>query len=58
MVIAFAYHLLAGIRHLIWDTGHALERSTSRKSAWLVGLLSIVLMLLIFYCLWRGGHAP
>ena len=58
MVIAFCYHLVAGIRHLIWDTGHGLERTTSQKSAWLVGVLSILLMLLIGYCLWRGGHAP
>ncbi|HEY1492327.1 MAG TPA: succinate dehydrogenase, cytochrome b556 subunit [Steroidobacteraceae bacterium] len=58
MVIAFCYHLVAGIRHLVWDTGRGLERTTAQKSAWLVGLLSIVLMLLIFYWLWRGGHAP
>ncbi len=58
LVIAFCYHLVAGIRHLVWDTGHGLERATSQKSAWLVGIVSIVLMLLIFYALWRGGHAP
>ncbi|HEY2808337.1 MAG TPA: succinate dehydrogenase, cytochrome b556 subunit [Steroidobacteraceae bacterium] len=58
MVIAFCYHLVAGVRHLVWDTGRGLERTTAQKSAWLVGLLSIVLMLLIFYWLWRGGHAP
>jgi succinate dehydrogenase / fumarate reductase cytochrome b subunit len=57
MVVAFCYHLIAGIRHLVWDTGRGLERSTSQKSAWLVGLLSILLMLLIFYCLWRRGHS-
>ena len=58
MIIAFCYHLVAGIRHLIWDTGRGLERTTSQKSAWLVGVLSILLMLLIAYCLWHGGHAP
>ena len=56
MVISFCYHLVAGIRHLVWDTGRGLERSTSQKSAWLVGALSILLMLLIAYCLWHGGH--
>jgi succinate dehydrogenase / fumarate reductase, cytochrome b subunit len=56
MVIAFCYHLVAGIRHLVWDTGRGLERATSHKSAWLVGVVSILLMLLIAYCLWYGGR--
>ena len=51
MVAAFCYHLVAGIRHLVWDTGRGLERSQSQKSAWLVGLVSILLMLAIGYCL-------
>ena len=58
MVIAFCYHLVAGIRHLVWDTGRGLERATSQKSAWLVGVVSMLLMLLIAYCLWHGGHGP
>jgi succinate dehydrogenase / fumarate reductase, cytochrome b subunit len=58
MVAAYCYHLVAGIRHLVWDSGRGLERSTSQKSAWLIGVLSILLMLLIAYWLWRGGHAP
>jgi succinate dehydrogenase / fumarate reductase, cytochrome b subunit len=57
MVISFCYHLVAGIRHLVWDTGRGLERATSQWSAWLVGIVSIVLMLIIGYCLWRGGRA-
>jgi succinate dehydrogenase / fumarate reductase, cytochrome b subunit len=24
LVIAFSYHLIAGIRHLVWDTGRGL----------------------------------
>jgi succinate dehydrogenase / fumarate reductase cytochrome b subunit len=58
MVISFCYHLVAGIRHLVWDTGRALERATSQRSAWLVGVLSIALMLLVGYCLWHARHAP
>ena len=27
MVVAFCYHLVAGIRHLVWDTGRGLERA-------------------------------
>jgi succinate dehydrogenase / fumarate reductase cytochrome b subunit len=56
MVISWCYHLVAGIRHLIWDTGVGLERATSQKSARAVGAVSVLLMLLIGYCLWHGGH--
>lgn len=56
MVAAFCYHLVAGIRHLVWDTGRGLERSQSHKSAWLVGIVSILLMLVIGYCLCHTGH--
>jgi succinate dehydrogenase / fumarate reductase, cytochrome b subunit len=51
MVAAFCYHLVAGIRHLVWDTGRGLERAQAQKSAWLVGIVSILLMLAIGYCL-------
>jgi succinate dehydrogenase / fumarate reductase cytochrome b subunit len=57
MVISFCYHLVAGLRHLVWDTGRGLERATSQKSAWLVGAISILLMLLIGYRIWFG-HGP
>jgi succinate dehydrogenase / fumarate reductase, cytochrome b subunit len=59
LVVSFCYHLLAGLRHLVWDTGHGLERAQSRKSAWLVIAASIVLMLLIACRIWlRGMHGP
>lgn len=43
LLAAFSYHLLAGIRHLVWDTGRGMERSQSQRSAWLIGLLSLLL---------------
>jgi succinate dehydrogenase / fumarate reductase cytochrome b subunit len=52
LIIAFCYHLVAGIRHLVWDTGRGLERAQSQRSAWLVVGVSIVLMLLVAYCAW------
>jgi succinate dehydrogenase / fumarate reductase, cytochrome b subunit len=59
MVAAFCYHLVAGIRHLVWDTGRGLERAQSQKSAWLVGIVSILLTLAIGYCLFHAtGHTP
>lgn len=58
-VIAFCYHLVAGIRHLVWDTGHGLERTQSRYSAYLVVAVSIALMLIIGYCAFvLRGRAP
>ena len=59
LVVAFCYHLVAGLRHLVWDTGHALERAQSQRSAWLVVTVSLVLMLVIAWRVWlAGAHAP
>jgi len=55
LVVAFCYHLSAGIRHLISDTGRGLERAQSRASAKATIAVSIVLVLVIGYCLWVGG---
>jgi succinate dehydrogenase / fumarate reductase cytochrome b subunit len=58
-IAAFCYHLLAGIRHLVWDTGRGLERAQAQKSAWLIVGVSIALALLVGYCaLVLRGHAP
>lgn len=43
LLAAFSYHLIAGIRHLIWDTGRGLERTHSQRSAWLVGIAAAAL---------------
>lgn len=40
---AFFYHLLNGIRHLVWDTGRGLEIGQATRSAWFVIVASIVL---------------
>jgi len=40
---AFFYHLMNGIRHLVWDTGHGLERKSARLSGWIAFIGSIVL---------------
>ncbi len=54
-LFAFSYHLLAGIRHLVWDTGHGLERRQAQVSAWLLGVLSIVIAALLCYLAWRAA---
>lgn len=56
LLLAFAYHLIAGIRHLIWDTGRGLERSQSQTSAWVVIVCSLVFGgLLIWWAMSRGA---
>jgi len=56
-VFAFCYHLLAGIRHLVWDSGRGLERAQSQRSAWLIVIASLLLTLALGYGLWHGRAA-
>ena len=59
LIVAFCYHLVAGFRHLVWDTGPGLERAQAQRSAWLVVAASLVLMLVIACRAWlTGAHAP
>lgn len=45
---ALMFHMLGGIRHLIWDTGRLFEKETSTKLAWLTLIGSVVLTVLIW----------
>lgn len=40
---ALFYHLLNGIRHLVWDTGRWLELDSARRAGWAVVIVSLVL---------------
>lgn len=40
------YHMLAGIRHLIWDNAVALDIETAEKLGWAVVVGSVVLTIL------------
>lgn len=58
LLVAFCYHLVAGIRHLIWDTGRGLEREQAKRSAGIVVAVSIALILILGYGLFiAAGHA-
>lgn len=50
---ALMHHMLGGIRHLIWDTGAALEKHTASKLAWATLAASLALTLLV----WIAGYA-
>ena len=55
---ALIHHMLGGIRHLIWDTGHGLDKVSIEVFAWLTLISSIMLTVLIWvvgYAL-RGGQ--
>ncbi|MDB6088415.1 MAG: fumarate reductase, cytochrome b subunit [Gammaproteobacteria bacterium] len=57
LLLAFSYHLVAGIRHLIWDTGRGLERQQAQRSAWIVAVVSGVLMLMfVYWAFCPGAH--
>jgi len=55
LLVAFCYHLVAGIRHLVWDTGRGLERAQSKRSAGIVIVISIALLLLLGYWLFLAA---
>ena len=42
LIAAFFYHLVAGIRHLVWDTGRGLERAQSHSECLVVGWSALV----------------
>ncbi len=47
------HHMLGGIRHLIWDTGAGLDKTSIEVLAWLTIISSTVLTVL----LWVAGYA-
>jgi succinate dehydrogenase / fumarate reductase cytochrome b subunit len=60
-VLAYWYHFCAGIRHLVWDTGHMLEKPAARRSAVFVLAATVVLTLLTYWAMYalaaRAGGA-
>ena len=52
-LIAFCYHLVAGIRHLVWDTGRGMEKEQAYRSSWIVAgataVLAIILGCFLFF---------
>ena len=46
-VFSFSFHLMGGIRHLIWDAGWMLDIEHVRLSGWLAIIGSILLTLIV-----------
>jgi succinate dehydrogenase / fumarate reductase cytochrome b subunit len=52
--LAFCYHLLNGIRHLVFDLGHGFELRTARRSGWAVAIGAVVLGLVVWLAVRAG----
>jgi succinate dehydrogenase / fumarate reductase, cytochrome b subunit len=46
------YHLLAGLRHLVWDSGHGFDLKTARLMGWICLFGSVVLTILTVGFIW------
>lgn len=46
--LALFYHLLNGMRHLLWDTGALLELGPARTSGWIVVVASVALTAIVW----------
>lgn len=53
---SFFYHLLNGVRHLVWDVGHGFEKKTARMSGW-VAFLGAAVLTAYFWFLVLGRSA-
>ncbi len=53
--LALVYHLLNGIRHLLWDAGWGFEIPEVYRSGYTVFVLTVVLTALIWFFALRGG---
>ena len=51
--VAFIFHMLNGVRHLVWDAGKGFEVATARRSGWLVVALTGVLTVAV----WVAAYA-
>jgi len=57
---AFFYHLLNGVRHLVWDAGQGFEKKTARASGWIAFLGGIALTAFFWFLIFgraSGGAA-
>lgn len=54
---ALLHHMLGGLRHLVWDTGAAMDRHTATKLAWatIAGSITLTVLVWIAGYMARGG---
>lgn len=54
---ALLHHMLGGLRHLVWDTGTAMDKQTATKLAWatLAGSVTLTVLVWVACYMARGG---
>ncbi len=52
--LALCFHLLNGVRYLLWDSGHGFEKGMANRTAWIAILLSLVLTIAIWVTAYWG----
>ena len=52
-LVAFWYHLFAGLRHMAWDAGLGFEKAVARKSGLTVVALAALASILTLTLAWR-----
>lgn len=58
-IVAFWYHLFAGLRHLVWDAGYGFDKQVARRSGEFVVLLTALASVFTLALAWRHlGGAP
>ena len=57
-IASLSYHLLNGIRHLLWDIGWGFELPQVYASGWTVVVLALVLTLVIGWLGFNAGANP
>lgn len=53
--LALVYHLLNGLRHLLWDAGMGFEIPQVYRSGYLVAALTVLVTAAIWFFAMRGG---
>jgi succinate dehydrogenase / fumarate reductase cytochrome b subunit len=54
---SFMYHLLNGVRHLVWDAGYGFERGARHASGWAAVAGAVLLTAGVSYAFWHGAHS-
>jgi succinate dehydrogenase / fumarate reductase cytochrome b subunit len=54
---SFWYHLLNGVRHLVWDAGYGFERTARHASGWIAVIGALILTAGVGVMVWHGANA-
>jgi succinate dehydrogenase / fumarate reductase cytochrome b subunit len=55
--LSLVYHLLNGIRHLMWDMGWGFDIPETYRSGWAVAVLTVLFTIAIWVAAFGGHHA-